>query len=340
MDNTKATMKDVAEMAGVSLSTVSRVLNSPNSVRTDKRKKVQQAIKDLKYYPNALARGLIYKRTHSIGVLIPDVSNLFSAEMIRGMEDAAHELGNSLIICNTDRSRERMYQYLKVLKEKQVDGIVFTSDPVNKDLYDMFDQLRLPVVLASTESLDYNLPSVKINDEQASYEGTMYLLNKGHSNIGFISGPSTDSVAGIPRLIGFRQAIKEKLDINYSDRQIEFGTFQFEDGYEAMKRLYIKNPELTAVFAASDEMALGAISYLNEKNISVPLDVSVLGFDNTKIAMMSIPKLTTVSQPMFNIGAVAVRKLEEILSKGELKEKRIYLNHKIIERDSVKEMKK
>ncbi|MCD8510224.1 MAG: substrate-binding domain-containing protein [Bacillus sp. (in: Bacteria)] len=338
----KPTIRDVARLAGVSMSTVSRVMNAPDAVRPDKREKVEKVIKELGYHPNALARGLIFKRTQTIGVLIPDVSNMYVAEVIRGMEDATHGLGSNLIICNTDRDKKRMVKYLKVLKEKQVDGIIFTSDAVTEEYFELFDRLHLPVVLASSEALDYEIPSVKVDDYQAAYDGTCYLLEKGHRRIGMISGSLDDPIAGMPRLNGFKDALRDRVGAEVDEAaELEYGSYRFEDGYDAMKALYGKNKELTALFVASDEMALGAISYLHEIGLKVPEDISVLGFDNTKISKMSYPKLSTVGQPMYDIGKTAVEKLDAIL-RAEVDvelELRTYLKHEIIERDSVAENK-
>jgi LacI family transcriptional regulator len=340
LGNMSPTIKDVARLSGVSMSTVSRVMNAPDSVRADKREKVIKAIRELKYYPNALARGLIYKRTQTIGVLIPDVSNPYVSEVIRGMEDSANKLGSNLILCNTDRNQERTINYLKILKEKQVDGIIFTSDPFKKDFYQMFDEFNMPVVLASTQSLEYDIPSVKINDEKAGYDGGMYLLSKGHRKIGMISGPLDDPIAGVTRYSGFKRAMSETNNSETIDEWIEFGLYRYEDGFEAMKVLYYKQPDITAVFVASDEMALGAISYLHQIGVNVPDDVSILGFDNTKISKMCIPKLTTIAQPMYDIGQNAILKLEAIITKQSFEELRSYLDHSIIERDSVKELRR
>lgn len=334
------TIKDVARLSGVSMSTVSRVMNAPDSVRADKRKKVEKAIRELRYHPNALARGLIYKRTQTFGVLIPDVSNPYVSEVIRGMEDSARKLGSNLILCNTDRNQDRMINYLKVLKEKQVDGIIYTSEPLTKDFYQMFGEFNMPVVLASTQSLEYDIPSVKIDDEKAGYDGGLYLIRKGHGKIGMISGPIDDPIAGITRYSGFKKAMSEMIENETIDEWIEFGTYRYEDGYEAMKKLFKKQPEITAVFVASDEMALGAISYLHQIGVNVPEEVSVLGFDNTKIAKMCIPKLTTIGQPMYDIGQKAILKLEAMLNTQNIEELRSYLDHTIIERDSVKELRR
>lgn len=333
----KPTIKDVAEQAGVSISTVSRVVNSPETVRKEKREKVQAVIDELKYSPNALARGLIFKQTQTVGVLIPDISNLFVSELVKGMEDTAREIGMNLILCNTEKDPERMVHYLTVLKEKQVDGIIFTSEPVTAEYYEMFMRSNIPVVLAATQSLEYSLPSVKIDDEKAAYDAVKHLVDKGHQNIGMISGPTTDSIAGFPRYLGFKQALKDLLDISDLENQVEFGAYLFQDGFEAMKRLLDKNSDVTAVFCASDEMALGAISYLYKKGLRVPEDISIMGFDNTKLAKVSIPQLTTVAQPIYEIGQQAMKTLHSTIVSKELKKTRNYLPHQIIERESVRD---
>lgn len=331
-----ATIREVARASGVSISTVSRVMNAPETVSPEKRKRVLKAIKELGYSPNALARGLISKQTDTVGVLMPDISNPYAAEVVKGMEDAGHALGIHVILCNTDSSSERTIRNLTVLRQKQVDGIIFMSKAITEEFYQMFQTMNVPIVLLATESLVYDLPSIKINDEQAGYDAVAYLASKGHVNIGMISGPIGDTIAGLPRYKGFRLACKEILGIEDTASQVEFATFHFHSGYEAMGRLYEKRPDLTAVFCASDEIALGAISLLHDLGLSVPDDVSVMGFDNTKIARMSIPKLTTVAQPMYEMGKKAMEVLEKLRREEPLAEKRIYMQHEIIERESVK----
>lgn len=331
-----ATIKDVAKLAGVSISTISRVLNAPDKVSKDKRERVLRAIEQLKYHPNALARGLIHKKTKTLGILIPDISNYYYAEMFRGMEDAAQEFGHNIIICNTDKDKQRMISALRSMKEKQIDGFVFTSEPVYPDYYEIFNQLGLPVVLASTQSLEYAIPSVKIDDEQAGFDAAQYLIDCGHRRIAMISGPHLDPIAGMSRLQGFMRAMRtNELDFD-SARCVEFGNYRYDDGYAAMERLWTKNPELTAVFAASDEMALGAIYFLYRSGVRVPDEVSILGMDNTRIACMSLPRLTTVAQPIYEIGYKAVRTLQEVLDGAGPATLRTYLSHQIVARETVK----
>ncbi|MDD9269624.1 LacI family DNA-binding transcriptional regulator [Paenibacillus sp. GCM10023248] len=336
----KSTIKDVARMANVSISTVSRVLNNPDIVAKDKRDNILDAIKQLNYTPNALARGLIHKRTQTLGVLIPDISNLFYAELIKGMEDAAHQSGNNLIICNTDNNQDRKNSSFKVLSEKQIDGIVLTSEPVYPDSYEMFKQLGVPIVLAATHSLEYEIPSVKVNDELAAFDAAEYLIRRGHRQIGMISGSMLDPISGLPRIQGFLRALRAHgIDLD-PEKCIEHGNYHFNDGYEAMKRLHKKFPGMTAVFATSDERAIGCISYLHENKIKVPDDISVIGFDNTRIAGMSFPKLTAVAQPLHEMGQFVIRKLDRLINGESLEELRTYMAHWIVERETVCDLKK
>ncbi|MDN4075967.1 LacI family DNA-binding transcriptional regulator [Fictibacillus terranigra] len=329
-------IKDVARHAAVSISTVSRVMNMPDKVAKETRDKVLNAIRELNYMPNALARGLIFKRTKSLGVLIPDISNMFYSEMLHGMEAAAHDQNYNLILCNTDNNKTRMMESLSVLKEKQIDGLIFTSEPIYPDYHELFLKLQIPIVLAATHSLEYDLPSVKVNDEQASYDATEYLIKNGHRQIGMICGSITDQVTAMPRLQGFLRALKVHQMEADMEKLVEFGSYKFEDGYHAMHKLLEKYPDITAVFAAGDERALGAISYLHEKGKSVPEDISVIGFDNLRLSQMSIPKLTTVGQPLYEIGYLAVEKLDHLIQKEHVPELRTYVDHQIVERQSVK----
>lgn len=331
----KPTIRDVAQLANVSISTVSRVMNSPESVIDEKRRRVLDAIEQLQYQPNALARGLIYKKSNSLGVFIPDIRNSYYAGMIRGMEDASKTLGYSLLICNTDRDKKQFISYFRSLYEKQIDGILFTSDIVYPDYYEALKSYKFPVVLAATHSLEYELPSVKINDEQAAFDAVQYLIGSGHRKIGMISFALTDTIAGLPRYQGFVRALRE-YDLEECSGYVEYANHWFEEGCEAAARLLDKYPDLTAVFTSSDELAAGVISYLYENGKSVPQDLSVIGFDNSRISMMVTPKLTTVAQPVYEIGYNAVVKLDELIQHGQVKVLRETLPHSLVIRNSTR----
>ncbi|CAM3108616.1 LacI family DNA-binding transcriptional regulator [Paenibacillus sediminis] len=331
----KPTIKDVARMAKVSISTVSRVMNAPETVAESKRARVLQAIEELQYQPNALAQGLISKKSNTLGVLIPDIRNPYYSDVIRGMEDAAKLLGYSLLICNTDRDEERLISYLENFYVKQVDGIIFASDFLRSSYYEAIQRLQFPAVLVSTSSTDFEIPSVQVDEEQAGYDAVRHLIEYGHRNIGMICFPLDGSVSGPPRYEGFVRALRENGLEQYSTC-VEFADQWFEEAYEAAAKLFTKHPDLTAVFTASDEFAMGVISYLADQGISVPGQVSVIGFDNIRMAHIVIPKLTTIAQPVYQMGHMAVEKLHELITTGSVKVLRESVPHQLIVRDSTR----
>lgn len=331
------TIRDVAKRANVSISTVSRVLNNPEIVTENKRKKVEKVINELNYRPNSLARGLIFKKTNTVGVLIPDISNQFSASLIKGIEEKGNQLNYNVILCDTGHSKKRILNYLQVLIEKQVDGIIFSSEFLKKEYYDLLKKNNIPLVLAATESFDYNVPSVKIDDIKAAYTATKFLIDSNHKKLAMISGPKDDLIAGLPRVEGFKKAHKKLLGYNPSNNQISYSDFSYEGAYASMKTLFKKmNGDIDAVFCASDKMATGAISFLSSANLKVPEDISIMGFDDSIIAQIFIPKLTTLRQPIYDIGFLSMVKLNDVINNGIKRENiRTYLPHELTVRESV-----
>ncbi|WP_256872456.1 LacI family DNA-binding transcriptional regulator [Paenibacillus sp. 79R4] len=197
------TIKDVAKASGVSVATVSRVLHNLSGYSDKTKQKVLKAVEELGYQPNAIARGLINKRTQTIGVLVPDVSSSFSSEILHGIEQVANDKGFSVIMCNTDEDGKRTLKYLQVLGEKQVDGVIFTSGSLEDEYYKLLKQMRVPVVLVNTLSHKHAIPYVKVDDRQASYHATEYLIRKGHRDIAMICGTITDAIAGVPDSIDY-----------------------------------------------------------------------------------------------------------------------------------------
>jgi LacI family transcriptional regulator len=311
-------------------------MNAPETVVEEKRRRVLDAIEKLKYQPNAFARGLIYKKSGTLGLMIPDIENPYYAGLIRGMQDAAVDLSHSLMICNTDRDKARLISYIESFYEKQVDGIIFASDALHPEYYEEMKRYRIPIVLASTNAPEYEIPSVDIDDEQAAYDAASYLTELGHTCIGMISFPPGDTISGKPRQDGFKRAMADKGLADCADC-VEYAKHRFADAHKAAARLFAAYPELTAVFAASDEFAMGTISYLRDQGRSVPEDVSVIGFDNIRMADMFLPKLTTVAQPVYEIGVRAVRKLHELITTGNVGVLREKLPHHLLIRESTKE---
>lgn len=331
------TIKDVAKKANVSTATVSRILNGLPGYSDETRQKVQKVIEELGYQPNAIARGLVNKRTKTLGVLLPNVSSMFASEILNGIEDTAHESDYSVIVCNTDSNGVRTLKYLQVLNEKRVDGIIFTSEELKEDYYKAMKEMNVPIVLVSTASDLYPLPYVKVNDMRAAYSATEYLIKNGHKKIAMISGRREDPIAGVPRVNGFKKAL-EDYGIPFEQNRITYGIdFGFKTGIMCMEELLKNAPDSTAIFAASDEIAIGAISVANKYNVKIPDQLSIIGYDNLKIAEMSVPPLTTVGQPLYEIGQTSANLLINMIdNNGPVKSKTI--SHKIIERQTVKKL--
>ncbi|WP_332630405.1 LacI family DNA-binding transcriptional regulator [Halalkalibacter flavus] len=329
------TIKDVAKKANVSIATVSRILNNQQGYSLKTKERVIEAIKDLGYQPNAIARGLINKRTQTLGILFPDVSSMFSSDILKGIEEIAHTKGHSVVVCHTDSSKKRMTKYLQVLNEKRVDGIIFTSEVITEDYYKIIEEMDVPVVLLATQSYRFPLPYVKVDDKHAAYSAVSYLIEKGHRNIGMISGPIEDEIAGRPRVEGYKQALEEH-GITFDEKKLVITSgFYYETGTGMLSRLLKQDESITAVFAASDELAVSAMSNAFEMGIHVPNELSIIGYDNLKISQMAIPPLTTLAQPLYEMGKLGAELLLDMLETGKAVESRIVPHH-IVERKTVK----
>ncbi len=329
------TIKDVAKKANVSTATVSRILNELPGYSNDTKEKVLKVIKELGYQPNAIARGLVNKKTKTLGVLFPNVSSMFASEILNGIEDTANESDHSVIVCNTDSNGVRTMKYLQVLNEKRIDGLIFTSEVLKEEYYKAMVEMNIPIVLISTASYKYHLPYVKVDDKHAAYTATEYLIKNGHQNIAMISGNKNDLIAGVPRVEGYKQALND-YGLTVKENRIFYGVdFGYKTGKMCMEQLLKETPTSTAIFAASDEIAIGAMSIAYKNNIKVPDDLSIIGYDNLKVAEMSIPPLTTVGQPLYEMGQIAANMLFKMINSGQTVESRI-IPHQIIERQTVK----
>ncbi|MBD8067661.1 LacI family DNA-binding transcriptional regulator [Bacillus sp. PS06] len=330
------TIKDVAKRANVSIATVSRILNNQTGYSEKTKVKVLQAIEDLGYQPNAVARGLIKKRTQTIGIMFPSLSSLFTGKLLTGVEKIAHSKESSVIACHTVmQGKSRTLNYLQMLNEKRIDGLIFTSELLKEEYYEYIEKMNIPVVLLATESYAFPLPYVKVNDFHASYSAVQYLIKKGHKKIGMISGDPLDPIAGKTRIQGYKQAL-EDYNLPFVENAIFCGTgFLYEEGKANFHSLMKQDPDITALFCASDEIAIGSISAAYELGISVPEELSIIGFDNIQIAEMSVPPLTTVAQPLEEMGETATKLLFDMLENPEQVESKI-MPHRIIERGTVR----
>ncbi|WP_216827761.1 LacI family DNA-binding transcriptional regulator [Alkalihalobacterium elongatum] len=332
----KPTIKDVAQKANVSIATVSRILNNQLGYSEKTKERVLKVIEELGFRPNAIARGLVSRRTKTIGVLLPNVTSSFASKLLKGIEKSAHENDYSMIVCNTDHSGSRTLDYLNILGEKKVDGLIFSSQEIKEEYYETITRLGIPVILISSMSYRFPLPYVKVDDRQAAYHATSYLIKNGHEKIAMISGD--DDLTGKPRMEGYKQAMEDH-ELPLNEKLIVYGGFDFESGKKCMKQLLPLKNEFTAVFSASDDMAVGAMSAAYENNLKVPDDFSIIGFDNTLVAEMAIPPLTTVAQPLWEMGKMAIEKVIEMIESEGHHTSSSIMNFQIIERKSVKILK-
>ncbi|SFI97424.1 catabolite control protein A [Thermoflavimicrobium dichotomicum] len=337
MENKKGniTIYDVAREAGVSMATVSRVVNGNPNVKPATRKKVLDVIQQLGYRPNAVARGLASKKTTTVGVVIPDISNPFNAELTRGIEDIATMYHYNIILCNSDLKPLRELQLIETLLEKQVDGLLFLGSAITEEHRSIFNATPVPVVLAATHDEKNEIPYVNVDNIEAAKTATSVLISEGHKRIGFIGIQLTNSIQGYPRYLGYKKAL-EQHQLPFDETLIEIGNGRYQSGYEAMKKLLEKDPSISAVFAATDEMAVGAIHAIQDFGRSVPDDVSVMGCNNIPIASQVRPLLSTVSVPLYDIGAVAMRLLTKYMNNEEVETDQVILQFDLELRDSTR----
>lgn len=329
------TIYDVAREAGVSMATVSRVVNGNPNVKPTTRKKVLDAIDRLGYRPNAVARGLASKRTTTVGVIIPDISNIFFSELARGIEDIATMYKYNIILCNSDQNKEKEIHLINTLLEKQVDGILFMGGEITPEHEDVFFKSPVPIVLPATVDRNKQFPSVNIDYEQGAYDAVHSFIEQGHRKIAILSGTLEDPVNRHLKFAGYKRALSEA-SIPLVDEYVIEGDNTYDSGIDAADTLLDLGEKPTAIFATTDEMALGVIHGIQDKGYHVPDDVEVIGFDNTRLATMVRPTLTSVVQPMYDIGAVSMRLLTKYMNKEEVAEHVVTLPHRIEYRDSTK----
>lgn len=329
------TIYDVAREANVSMATVSRVVNGNPNVKPTTRKKVLEAIDRLGYRPNAVARGLASKKTTTVGVIIPDISSIFYSELARGIEDIATMYKYNIILSNSDQNTDKELHLLNTMLGKQVDGIVFMGGNITDVHVEEFKRSPVPIVLAASVEEQAQTPSVNINYEQAIYDSVQLLVEKGHKRIAFVSGPMSEPINSVRKLAGYKRALEEA-GIAFDDALVAEGDYSYDSGIEALAHLLEQSDKPTAVIAATDEMALGVIHGAQDRGVSIPEDLEVIGFDNTRLSLMVRPQLTTVVQPTYDIGAVAMRLLTKLMNKEQVDDQIVELPHRIEERQSTR----
>lgn len=332
------TIKDVAAKARVSTTTVSHVINGTRYVSEDLIERVNHAIRELKYQPNALARSLRNKETGTIGMVTPDNSNPFFAEIARHIEDACFAQGYSVILCNSDQDPQKEQAYIRLLLEKQVDGIVFVAAAARAQSLREITERSIPMVVVDRELPGINADFVMTDHRRGGRLATMHLIERGiergHTRIACIAGPS-DVTPSWERVQGYRDAL-ESAGLAYEESLIRRGNFQAPSGYSAMKELLTMSAEQlpTCVFACNDLMAIGAIRAISEVGLRVPEDVAVVGYDNISLSSFTNPPLTTVAQPHREMGRLAAELLLDRINDKAARIERRLLEPALIIRQS------
>ncbi|PID00818.1 MULTISPECIES: catabolite control protein A [unclassified Sporosarcina] len=329
------TIYDVAREANVSMATVSRVVNGNQNVKPATRKKVLDCIERLGYRPNAVARGLASKRTTTIGVIVPDMSKSYYAELSRGIADVATMYEYNIIISNSDKSTSREVELFEDHLGKQVDGLIFMSDSISPEVRKEMKTANVPIVLAGTLDFENNLPSVNIDHEQAAYEVTKKLIDNGHKRIAFVSGPFTRDINRVCKRVGYIRALEEA-GMMIDESLIVETDNTYDDAYESWNVLGKLSDRPTAVMTSSDEVAIGIMNGVRDENLRIPEDLEIICFQHSILARIVRPQLTAIVVPLYDLGAVSMRLLTKLMNKEEVEETEVVLPYYLEERQSVK----
>ena len=328
-----ASIKDVALKANVSTTTVSHVVNSTRFVSDKVRHEVELAIRELNYVPSAVARSLKSNSTKTIGMLIPNCSNPYFAEIVRSVEDHCFGAGYALILCNTDDDPHRQAAYLQVISEKRIDGTIIISTGEDKDLLRLLKGLTIPTVLLDREIEEVNCDLVETAHVQGAWMATEHLIGLGHRRIACLAGP-TNLNSSAQRIEGWRSALAKSGLTAEASHLLWQSDFSSQGGFTTMQAILQAPKVPTAVFVCNDLMCIGAMSAAHQAGVRVPQDISLIGFDDIELARFASPALSTIAQPKHRIGVTAVDMLLERIQGGRVEARQVILQPELIIRNS------
>lgn len=328
-------IKDVAKEAKVSIATVSRVLNGIEVVNEETQKRVREAVEKLGYRPNIIARSLKTQRTRTIGILIPDISNSLYPEIVRGIEDVANIYNYNIILCNSDLNLDKEKEYIYVLKEKMVDGLLFMSNSLDEDVLNILQKLNMKTVLIETTVDNKNIPNITIDNINAAKEGVNKLISNGRKKILYIGDHEEALNASAHRFKGYKQALSEN-GIKFDKKLVCFCKPFLNNGYDYIEKKLKDKVAFDGVFCTCDELAMGAINALRNNNVNVPEDCEVVGFNNILMSSVFHPKLTTVDPSSYDLGSIGMRVLLKIINNEHVDNLNYVVPHHLIERESTK----
>jgi LacI family transcriptional regulator len=333
-------IKDIAKIAGVGVATVSRVLNNHTDVKEETRHMVLEIMEQYNYIPNNSARNLKRSTSNNIGVLVKGIHNPFFSKMIKSIEEEIDREGYSMILHYNESNNNDIDAAVELIKEKKLKGLIcLGGDFEDLDKQELVN-LKTPIVLASTYIIEKAnkalFSSVIIENEKAAFKAVDYIASLGHKKIGIITTGEEDRTIGKLRFEGYKKALKGN-DIEYNERFVEIGEYTFESGFEAMNKLLKKQLGITAVFATTDIMAIGASKAILSNGLKIPEDISVVGFDGIDYSMYFHPSITTVVQPVEEMGKKSIDLLFDLL-KNKKEHQHIILETELQERESCKKI--
>jgi LacI family transcriptional regulator len=331
------TIKDVARESGVNISTVSRALNNSYGVNDETRQHVLAVANRLQYRPNRVARGLVTGRSHSLALILSDIRNPFFAELARGAEDAASAANCDLVLCNSDLDADKQMQYVQSLLEKRVDGILMNSvSALSREQQAQLAACDVPIVLLNRSASSRAFSTVCADNEAGGALAANYLLGLGHRTLAHITGPRQHGNLS-DRTRGFVRALEAARDP--VEPVVLHGTFNFAGGAALTRKVLENYPGVTAIFAANDVMAFGAVRAILDRGLRIPEDISLMGFDNIEFSSVMYPPLTTIHQPKYQMGHAAVEILLRLArdKQKQMPEQRI-LGVELIERQSCRRL--
>ncbi len=329
-----ATTRDVARHLGISSATVSRAFTNPEKLNPETLEKVKAAAKELHYRPNALSSIFRAKSTNTILAMVPDLSNAFYGPVLAGLERAAFDQGFALLLSDTRDDPKIEKECASWLETRRVDGIIQLGSSSAEDLFETDDLGSLPFVHAIEAPLETGVPTISIDNVAASKEMAEYLLSLGHRQVGFIGGPVNSGITR-DRERGLREALEET-GISPEGLAGEYSDFSLSGGETAGIKLLQRHPQLTAVFCMSDEIAIGAMKSAKSLGLSLPHDLSIVGFDNIEFGSFCDPGLTTVMQPAEKLGEISMNILLSRLANPGHEQTRITLPTELIIRGSAR----
>jgi LacI family transcriptional regulator len=326
------TIKDVAEKAGVSKATVSRVLNNDSLVKEDTREKILQVINELGYQPNDLARGLALKRTGTIGLIVPDITNPLYPDIAKGVEDVANTRSFGVFLSNTDGNKEKEIEYIKTLIKKRVDGLILASTLLSNEEINNLLYTHIPFVVIGTPFWNLKANIVTPDHFQGGYEATKHLIDIGYRQIAHLT-TNLNQLDAQEKLAGYKKALKDA-GISFNQNYVIESKSDGENGYLSTKKLLSQKQRPQAIFATSDLLAIGALEAAFSLEMEVPGDLGLIGYGDINIASLMFPKLTTIAVQPHKMGLIGARVLFDFIENKENYEQKIILKPKLIVRKS------